>query len=122
MKRNLPGIFALFFAAVFVTFSAFTVKSVDAETFTDARYIHFDLSGSDMDYTNYNSLASAPTSAPTSCPGAAIICWIRVVDVDQDGDVDADDFDATVRVLDSNNNGTLSDEAEIPGILEKRIS
>lgn len=84
------------------------------------RYLTYDGTGAQSDLANYNNLASAPTTAPSACSGNSTLCWIRVNDVDEDDDVDAADFTATFNALDSDADGTLNDESEVPGILEKR--
>lgn len=75
------------------------------------------LSGDQNDCTNYFVAAAQPGP----CPGNNRLCWFRVCDVNDDGIIDCTDFAVTFATLDSDSDSSLDDEAEIPGILEKKV-
>lgn len=91
-----------------------------------SRYAFYDGSGPQDSFDNYQE-QSMPTVLPPpgSCPGNFKLCYLRIDDVDHDGDIEADDFLACFYALDTGGvmwgNRTLDDELEIFGRLEKRF-
>lgn len=94
------------------------VKATDADKKVVCKYFIYDGMGAENDINSYDTTSIAPAS----CNGHDIICFFRICD--DDGDVTpaefADAFNA-LNVTDPLLN-LLSDEAEVPGELEKYTS
>lgn len=109
MKKYLLGLFAVVLA---VGFSAFSVKEAP-ETSKKAtfRFLQFKLNiqgPEEKVLDNYTLLTS--TSTPAACPGAVKVCWIRVVDQNDDGVISPAEFNAIVNALDTDLDGQISDD------------
>jgi hypothetical protein len=122
MKKFLPGIIALglvIVVGIALSSQSAVRKNLSAATATfngDSAYFKFNGGASEIDVANY---AAPQAASPGNCPGTGKTCWIRVPDVDQDGDVDTADFNAFVPPIDMNNDKKIWDNiAEGPGFEE----
>lgn len=109
MKRNLLALFAV---AIAISLSAFvapnrTVQNSTKEYF-GATPKFYELKSPSLDQTvfgNYNDLG---TDDPGDCPFEAKLCIIRVVDSDNDNDIDATDFASAFTSYDNHYGGTVA--------------
>ncbi len=126
MKRNLLAAFAVVLA---IAFSAFTTQNVHkvvkkSKFIADPHYFQLK-SGATVEtlITNYDDLG---TTEPSVCPSSSKLCWFRVDDMDQDGDIDGSDFTASFNAIDNHYNGTvtgsLDDEDEVADLIDKRAN
>jgi hypothetical protein len=58
--------------------------------------------------------------SPGPCPGSETLCWICVEDLDGDAHIDQNELDYFFSIYDSNFSGSLDDESEIFGKIEKK--
>jgi hypothetical protein len=75
------------------------------------------ISGNQGSLSNYNQQPSQPSSTP----GNITLAWICIVDLNCDGTIDTIEFGAAFITYDTDSDGSLNDEAEIPGKLEKKF-
>ena len=116
MKKYLLGLFAVVLA---VGFSAFTVKKVSAPK-QAAQFAVYTLT-TQVGEINSANYTLQPTQPTLSCPGAAIVCWFRVTDLN--GDLVINSADVAIRAdqLDTDNDNFISDnQAEVAGQYQEK--
>lgn len=106
MKRNLLGLFAVVLA---IAVSSFTVKKA-----TNVYFVHITALGNQQDRDSYTETLTAQTFEF----GGTVLDWFRITDAD--GNVSNAEFDAAFDALDTDNDNTLNDQAEISNVLDKK--
>lgn len=105
MKKYLLGAFAVVLA---VGFSAFTTSATKVEKKQTQVILVYSGSGAQNQIANYSQTLPLP-----SCPGATVLCALRVTDPNGNGTITQSEFNTIFPTFDKNSNGTLNDESEI---------
>lgn len=116
MKKNFFGLFALVLAVGLVTFSAFTKASNSKSVFAVVKYAVYG-TGTQSVVGNY----TIQPTVPNSCFDDERLCWIKVSDVNENGTIEQSEFTPVFEALDGDDDGSLDDESEVSGILEKKL-
>ena len=112
MKKYLLGLMAVVIAigSVAFTIQKPVVKNAAGKYTATPRYYEYITSTGDQTvFSNYNDLG---TSTPVDCGDVVRLCWLKVVDADQDDDIDAIDFAAAFNAIDGDFGGSANNSLD----------
>lgn len=115
MKRFSTGLVAIALAIFLNGFSFMNTRTTGKFA---CIYLIYDCTGSTCAISNYFQ----QTRTPPTCDGDSIVCWICVNDSNGNGIISQSELTAFCNARDTDHDGSLNDETEIAGILEKQAS
>jgi hypothetical protein len=114
MKKFSTGLIAI---ALAIFLNGFSINIRTTGKFASI-YLIYDCSGSTCAISNYFQ----QTRTPPNCIGSTVLCWIRVTDLNGDGVISQSELTSFCTAHDTDHDGSLNDEVEIAGVLEKQTS